>query len=49
MFTQQEAEKFADWIIKQEEKIMNLKHPLPENHKELEKKTNEELLKELGL
>lgn len=46
MLTEQEIEKFAEWIIKQEKILMDKKHPLPKEDKEL---TNEELLKELGL
>ena len=49
MLTPEEVEKFADWIIKQEKKMMDLKYPLPKDEKELDKKTNEELLRELGV
>ncbi len=50
MLTQKDAEKFADWIIKQEQEMMKARYPLTKKQeKELNKKTNEELLRELGL
>lgn len=39
--TNEDAEKFADWIIKQEKKIMDLKYPKAEGTEHL---TDEELL-----
>lgn len=44
MLTEQEAEKFADWIIAQEKKLMDIKFPKENVSDDV---TNEELLEML--
>lgn len=45
MFTQEEAEKFADWIIAQENKMIAARYPIDA---EIAKMTDDELLAALG-
>ncbi len=50
MFTQEQAEKFADWIIKQENKMIAARYPISEEEKkELDALSDEELLEKLGV
>jgi hypothetical protein len=46
MLTKEDAEKFADWIIGQEKKMMDVKHPKAED---CDKLTDKQLLEELGV
>jgi hypothetical protein len=45
MFTEQEAEKFADWIIAQEKKMLDARYPISP---EIAAMSDDELLAELG-
>ena len=46
MFTKEEAEKFADWIIKKENEMLAAKYPICPK---VQKMTDDELLKALGV
>lgn len=46
MFTQEQAEKFADWIIAQENKMLAARYPISP---EIEAMTDDELLEALGV
>lgn len=46
MFTQQEAEKFADWIIAQENKMLAARYPISP---EVDAMSDDELLAALGV
>ena len=45
MFTQEQAEKFADWIIAQEKKMLDARYPISP---EIAAMSDDELLAELG-
>lgn len=46
MFTQEEAEKFADWIVKKENEMLAARYPISA---EVVNMTDDELLEALGV